>query len=119
VSGGTVPHLVLLTLVIALLLGWLIGGALLAALLLWRAMLAMRHGNSLVTNADLVGQVGQLRLPCGTRDRGLVRLTVRGTVMDVPAFSSAGSLRRGLAVMVLEQRGGDVWVTPLTPPRTS
>ena len=105
---------------VALLLGWLIGGALLAALLLWRAVLAMRHGNSLVTSDDLIGQVGQLRLPCGARDRGLVRLTVRGTVIDVPAYSGiAEALPRGQAVMVLEQRGGDVWVTPLTPPRTS
>ena len=105
--------------VVALLLGWLIGGGLLAALLLWRAVLAMRHGNSLVTSDDLIGQVGQLRLPCGARDRGLVRLTVRGAVIDVPAYSSAGVLARGLTVMVLEQRGGDVWVTALTPPRTS
>lgn len=107
-----------LGLVIPLVLGWLIGGAVLAALLLWRAVLALRHGNSLVTTDDLIGQVGQVRLPCGPRDRGLVRITVRGTVMDVPAYSSAGSLQRGLAVMVLEQRQGDVWVTPLTPPRT-
>ncbi len=104
---------------LALLLGWLIGLGLLAALLLWRAVLAMRHGNSLVTSDDLIGQVGQLRLPCGARERGLVRLTVRGSLMDVPAYSSAGSLPRGLAVMVLEQRGGDVWVTPLTNPRMS
>jgi hypothetical protein len=103
----------------ALLLGWLIGAALMAGLLIWRAVLAMRHGNSLVTTADLVGQVGQLRLPCGPRERGLVRLTVRGSVIDVPAYSSAGTLRRGQTVMVLEQRGGDVWVTPVTPPRTS
>lgn len=103
----------------ALLLGWLIGAALMAGLLIWRAVLAMRHGNSLVTTADLAGQVGQLRLPCGSRERGLVRLTVRGSVIDVPAYSSAGTLRRGQTVMVLEQRGGDVWVTPVTPPRTS
>ena len=104
---------------VALLLGWLIGGGLLAALLLWRAVLAMRHGNSLVTGEDLIGQVGRLRLPCSARDRGLVRLTVRGAVMDVPAYSSGGPLPSGLAVMVLDQREGDVWVTPLTPPRTS
>jgi hypothetical protein len=118
VSGGVPPLLLQRSLVVALLLGWLIGGALLAGLLLWRAVLALRHGNSLVSGEDLIGQVGQLRLPCGARDRGLVRLTVRGSVMDVPAYSSVGPLRRGLAVMVLEQRGGDVWVTPLTPPRT-
>ncbi len=104
---------------VPLLLGWLIGGALLAALLLWRTILAMRHGNSLVTAEDLIGQVGHLRLPCTPRGRGLVRLSVRGSVLDMPAYSSAGALPRGLAVMVLEQRGGDVWVTPLTPPRTS
>jgi hypothetical protein len=106
-------------LVIPLLLGWLVGGALQLALLLWRALLAMRHGNSLVSDGDLIGQVGLLRLPCGPRDRGIVRLTVRGAVLDVPAYSSAGPLRRGLAVMVLDERGGDVWLTPLTATRTS
>jgi hypothetical protein len=105
--------------VVALLLGWLIGVGLLAALLLWRAVLAMRNGNSLVTSDDLIGQVGQLRLPCGPRQRGLVRLTVRGSLIDVPAYSSAGSLSSGLAVMVLEQRGGDVWVTPVNATRMS
>ncbi len=103
---------------VALLLGWLIGVSLLAALLVWRALLAMRHGNSLVTSRDLIGQVGSLRLPCGSRERGLVRLTVRGSVIEVPAYSSAGALRRGQTVMVLEQRGGDVWVTPHATTRT-
>ncbi|MBM5815604.1 MAG: hypothetical protein FJ083_03140 [Cyanobacteria bacterium K_Offshore_surface_m2_239] len=102
----------------ALLLGWLIGLSLVAALLAWRALLAIHHGNSLVTGADLVGQVGSLRLPCGPKERGLVRLSVRGSVIEVPAYSSAGPLRRGQTVMVLEQRGGDVWVTPHAIPRT-
>ncbi|MEB3156574.1 MAG: hypothetical protein VKO26_03970 [Cyanobacteriota bacterium] len=104
---------------VALLLGGLISVSLLAALLMWRALLAMRHGNSLVTSTDLIGQVGSLRLPCGSRERGLVRLTVRGSLIEVPAYSSAGALRRGQTVMVLEQRGGDVWVTPHGPSRTS
>ncbi len=68
---------------LALVLGWLIGVSLLAALLVWRPLLAMRHGNSLVTSADLVGQLGPLRPPCGPRERGLVRLNVRGSVIDV------------------------------------
>jgi hypothetical protein len=80
--------------------------------------MAIRHGNSLVTGADLVGQVGSLRLPCGPQERGLVRLTVRGSLIEVPAYCSAGALRRGQTVMVLEQRDGDVWVTPHAITRT-
>jgi hypothetical protein len=47
-----------------------------------------------------------------------VRLTVRGSVIEVPAYSSAGVLRRSQTVMVLEQRGGDGWVTPHAITRT-
>lgn len=79
----------------------------------------MRHGNSLVTSEDLIGQVGRLRLPCTPHQRGLARLTVRGSLMDVPAYSCAAALRTGLAVMVVDQQGGDVWVTPLSQARNT
>ncbi|MFM7640297.1 MAG: hypothetical protein ACKO45_01905 [Cyanobium sp.] len=104
---------------IALLVGLALGTALVGVLLLWRAALAMRHGNSLVSREDLIGQVGPLQLPCTAEQRGLVRLTVRGSLMDVPAYSCADPLRKGLAVMVVEQRGGDVWVTPLSQARSA
>ena len=90
---------------------------LLGMLVLWRAALSIRHGNSLVTAEDVIGQIGRLQLPCRPQHRGLVRLTIKGSLMDVPAYSCAGTLRKGLAVMVVEQRGGDVWVTPLIDPR--
>ena len=104
---------------LALLVGLALGTALVAVLLLWRAALAMRHGNSLVTSKDLIGQVGRLPLPCTPHHRGLVRLTVRGSLLDVPAYSCAGALRKGLAVMVVDQQGGDVWVTPLSQTRNA
>lgn len=104
---------------ITLLVGLALGTALLGLLLLWLVALAMGHGNSLVTREDLIGQVGRLQLPCTTQQRGLVRLTVRGSLMDVPAYSCADPLHKGLAVMVVEQRGGDVGVTPFSKARST
>jgi membrane protein implicated in regulation of membrane protease activity len=109
------PPLSLLNL--AFLVGLVLGTALVGLLLIWRAAMAMRHGNSLVTSEDLVGQVGHVRLPCTPHHRGLVRLTVRGSLMDVPAYSYTGDLRKGLAVMVVELRGGDAWLTALSRAR--
>jgi membrane protein implicated in regulation of membrane protease activity len=101
------PHL------LALALGVIAGLAFLGLLLCWRRALAIRMGNSLVTDADFIGQVGLVVLPCSTQERGLVRLTVRGALMDVPAYSNDTPLPRGLRVMVLHRRGCDVWVTSL------
>lgn len=93
-------------------------GLVLAGLLMLVSMAStMRRGNSLVTSEDLIGQVGHVRLPCTPQNRGLVRLNVRGSLMDVPAYSCAGALQRGRAVMVVEMRGGDVWLTLLSEPR--
>jgi hypothetical protein len=94
-----------------------LGTAMVGLLLLWRAALVMRHGNSLVTSEDLVGQVGHVRLLCTPNRRGLVRIIVKGSLMDVPAYSYAGDLRKGLAVMVVELRGGDAWLTTLSQAR--
>ena len=95
---------------LALALGVMAGLAVLALLLFWRRALAIQVGNSLVTDADFIGQVGVVVLHCSAQQRGLVRLTVRGALMDVPAFSNDTPLPRGLRVMVLQRRGGDVWV---------
>ena len=103
----------------ALLVGFVLGSALLGMLVLWRAALSIRHGNSLVTQEDVIGQIGRLQLPCTPQHRGLVRLIIKGSLMDVPAYSCAGSLSKRLAVMVVEQRGGDVWVTSLNDPRNT
>ena len=101
----------------AFLVGLLLGTALVGLLLLWRTAMGMGHGNSLVNSEDLPGQVGHMRLPCTPHQRGLVRLTVRGSLMDVPAYSTAGRLGKGLPVIVVEVRGGDAWLTALSQVR--
>lgn len=112
------PRLLPLTLLLqTFLVALALGTAMVGLLLLWRAALVMRHGNSLVTSEDLVGQVGHVRLLCTPNRRGLVRLIVKGSLMDVPAYSYAGDLRKGLAVMVVELRGGDAWLTTLSQAR--
>ena len=105
-------------LVLPVLIGLALTVVLVALGLLWRAAMGMRHGNSLVNIDDLPGQVGHVRLPCTPHQRGLVRLTVRGSLMDVPAYSTAGPLRKGLPVIVVEVRGGDAWLTALSQVRT-
>lgn len=99
------------------LVGLILGTALVVLILLWRTAMGMRHGNSLVNTEDLPGQVGHVRLPCTPHQRGLVRLTVRGSLMDVPAYSTAGRLGKGLPVIVVEVRGGDAWLTALSQVR--
>ena len=47
-----------------------------------------------------------------------MRLNVRGSLIELPAYSSAGPLPRGLAVIVVEMRGGDVWLLPFSQART-
>ncbi len=97
---------------------------LLAAVLLLAAFLLLalsraswRPGNSLVREQELLGQRGQVLLPCSTSLRGLVRLRVRGSLIDVPAYGvEPDTLQRGDAVVVLHQEGVDLWVAAATEP---
>jgi membrane protein implicated in regulation of membrane protease activity len=82
-------------------------------LLLWRILSYGIFSDSLVRNGDIVGQVGVLLLSCGPRQRGLVRLTVKGNLMDLPARTDGRTLDVNQTVMVLQQRHDHVLVMPL------
>jgi membrane protein implicated in regulation of membrane protease activity len=76
-----------------------------------------RPGNSLVRQEDLVGQSGQVLLPCSDSLRGVVRLQVRGCLIDSAAYGiDQRRLHRGDPVVVLHQEGVDLWVGPAFPP---
>lgn len=98
-----------LVLAIALATGLLIG--LTMALVLHQ--LRRRDVDSLVRSSDLVGQTGTLTLPCSPDSRGKVRLSVKGSLLDLSALSSNGPLAVGTAVAVLRHEGSRVWVIPL------
>jgi hypothetical protein len=77
---------------------------------------AKAQANSLVELNDLVGSVGEIRLTCAPHLRGVVRLRVRGSVIDCPAYScDPRPLYRGERVLVMNREHLDVWVTALAP----
>jgi hypothetical protein len=82
-------------------------------LLLWR-WLCRRQVDSLVREWDLVGQTGLVLLACSRTQRGLVRLTARGCLIDVPAYGTdIQRLLRGDRVLVLHHQDHQLWVTDL------
>jgi hypothetical protein len=82
-------------------------------LLLWR-WLCRRQVDSLVREWDLVGQTGFVLLACSRTQRGLVRLSVRGCLIDVPAYGTdTQRLLRGDRVLVLHHQDHQLWVTDL------
>ncbi len=85
--------------------------------MLLRRWSRLRLGNSLVHHDDPVGQVGQVLLPCGPTQRGLVRLRVRGSLLDLCAYASDQRLLlRGERVLVVQQHDQLLWVTALDAP---
>ncbi|MFM7264509.1 MAG: hypothetical protein ACKOZW_02745 [Cyanobium sp.] len=63
---------------------------------------------------DLIGRSGQVLLPCSRRERGVVRLRVRGSWLDARAYGTdARPLLRGDRVLVLHQQDDHLWVTRL------
>ena len=97
------------TLAIALTTGLLIGLAMATVL----RNLRHREVDSLIRSSDLIGQTGTLSLPCTVDSRGKVRLSVKGTLLDLSAYSAAAPLAPGTAVAVLRHEGACVWVIPL------
>jgi hypothetical protein len=82
--------------------------------LLLRRRLSYRQGDSLVREWDLLGQTGWVLLACSRTQRGLVRLTVRGSLIDVPAYGTDSQrLLRGDRVLVLHHQDHQLWVTAL------
>jgi membrane protein implicated in regulation of membrane protease activity len=81
----------------------------------WRRLLGWQPGDSLVRLQDLVGQRGRVLLSCSRSLRGLVRLQVRGSLIDSPAYGmDERPLLEGDRVMVLHQQGHDLWVTAIS-----
>ena len=81
----------------------------------WRRLLGWQPGDSLVRQQDLVGQRGRVLLSCSRSLRGLVRLQVRGSLIDSPAYGmDERPLLEGDRVMVLHQQGHDLWVTAIS-----
>ena len=81
----------------------------------WRRLLGWQPGDSLVRQQDLVGQRGRVLLSCSRSLRGLVRLQVRGSLIDSPAYGmDERLLLEGDRVMVLHQQGHDLWVTAIS-----
>lgn len=60
-----------------------------------------RQVNSLVSRQDLIGLLGKVTLPMDDKQRGTIELSVKGSLMRKPAFSSAGPLEIGDEVVVI------------------
>ncbi len=82
--------------------------------LLLRQWLRCQPEDSLVRQQDLVGLTGEVRLGCSRSQRGLVRLRVRGCLIEARAYGSdARPLLRGDRVLVLHHQDDHLWVTRL------
>ena len=64
-------------------------------------LMSRREADTLIRNDDLVGQQGKITLTVGKEQRGFVELNVRGSLIRRPAFSNAGRLEEGTAVVVV------------------
>jgi membrane protein implicated in regulation of membrane protease activity len=67
--------------------------------------------NSLIASEDLVGCAGVVILPIDSKTVGKVRLSVKGSVLELSAQTdSAESLQAGDLVCVVGVEGARVWV---------
>ncbi|MAJ28123.1 MAG: nodulation protein NodD [Planctomycetes bacterium] len=64
-------------------------------------LMSRREADTLIRNDDLVGQQGKITLTVGKEQRGFIELNVRGSLIRRPAFSNAGRLEEGTAVVVV------------------
>ena len=98
------------TSLVALLMGLLMG---------WSAMRILRmvgrqEADSLVRSNDLIGQEGRVSLAIEVGQRGLVELSVRGSLIRRPARSSeATALPVGTPIVVVEAETNTLKVEPL------
>jgi len=96
--------------VVALLMGLLMGWA--ATRLL--RMVGRQEADSLVRSNDLIGQEGRVSLAIEVGQRGLVELSVRGSLIRRPARSSeATALPVGTPIVVVEAETNTLKVEPL------
>ena len=105
-SGGWPTHLIALT------MG---GGMGLAAMRVLR-VLGQREADSLVRSDDLVGLEGVVTLAMDGEQRGLVELSVRGTLLRRPALSCNGALAANTKVVVVASDDHTLRVETLQPP---
>jgi membrane protein implicated in regulation of membrane protease activity len=95
------------TMAIALGMGMGMGG--LAASVL--RGLRRRRVNSLVQTQDWVGAKGTVELPFDAQSRGKVRLQLRGSLVDVTAFTNdPNPLNIGDTIVVIGSENNRVWV---------
>lgn len=98
------------TLVITLMamgMGLICGTAISGALLYLRR----QQADSLISHDDLVGLAGTVEIPFDAQTRGKVRLKVKGSILEVVAFTDGGnSFQPGEQVVVVGTQENRVWV---------
>ncbi len=89
--------LVPLEVVTAVLLGS--GSGLMASYVMYA--MSRRETNSMASLTDYNGATGKVLLPLGAGERGKVRLSVRGQIIDLPAIAGEGEeLKKGEEILV-------------------
>ncbi|MGQ4650166.1 NfeD-like protein [Lyngbya aestuarii] len=69
--------------------------------------------DSLVRPADVVGLSGIVEIPFDSMNKGKVRVSVKGLIVDFVAFTThTHSLSQGEQVFIVEMKGSKVWVLP-------
>lgn len=92
---------------IAMAMGLFCGTAM-SGLLLY---LQHQQTDSLISHDDLVGLAGTVEIPFDAQSRGKVRLKVKGSILEVVAFTDGnGSFRPGEQVVVVGTQENRVWV---------
>ncbi|QUY40994.1 NfeD family protein [Acaryochloris marina] len=86
----------------------LICGTIMSGLLLY---LRYQQADSLISHDDLVGLAGTVEVPFDAQSRGKVRLKVKGSILEVVAFTDGNSsFQPGEQVVVVGTQENRVWV---------
>ncbi|NJN38067.1 MAG: NfeD-like protein [Acaryochloridaceae cyanobacterium CSU_3_4] len=92
---------------IAVGMGLILGTAMSGLLLYLRG----QQADSLITHEDLVGLAGTVEVPFDAHSRGKVRLMVKGSILEVVAFTDeVSALEPGEQVVVVGTQQNRVWV---------
>jgi len=80
-------------------------------------VLRRRQADSLVKTADLAGLEGTVEIPFDASVRGKIRLRVKGSMVDLIAYTNHPKpLERGDRVLVIGTEGDRLWVVPTELP---
>lgn len=86
----------------------LVCGTAMSGLLLY---LRQQKADSLISHDDLVGLAGTVEIPFDAHTRGKVRLKVKGSLLEVVAFTDGGNaFQPGEQVVVVGTQENRVWV---------